>query len=203
MSSNLVINLGELLEEEVLAEVAVQKDQGVKVQAAMDAAMPYMSAPAIGLTQAVGGMGLWVGGWRSASVFLSQKLWDRFVFPYYEKLVNDVADAGIVPILHLDSDWSRDLGRFKELPKQKCILATDGDTDLFNARKILGDHMCLMGDVSAAMLSIGTPDEVYNYSRKLIDELGPSGFILHSGCDVPVDAKMENVKAMAAAASGK
>ncbi|MHB8132439.1 MAG: uroporphyrinogen decarboxylase family protein [Mobilitalea sp.] len=173
-----------------------------KVQAAMDIAMPYMSAPAIQMAKEVGGMGLWVGGWRSASMFLSQKLWDRFVYPYYEKMVNDVADAGLVPILHLDSDWSRDLARFKSLPKQKCILATDGSTDLFNARQILGDHICLMGDVPAAMLSIGTPDEVYKYSRKLIDELGPTGFILHSGCDVPVDAKLENVKAMVAAASG-
>lgn len=174
-----------------------------KVQAAMDVVMPYMSAPAIKMTQDVGGMGLWVGGWRSASMFLSQKFWDRFVWPYYSKLVQDCVDGGVVPILHLDSDWSRDLERFKELPKQKCIFSTDGSTDLFNAKNILGDDMCLMGDVPAAMLSIGTPDEVYNYSRKLINELGPTGFILHSGCDIPVDAKMENVKAMVAAAIGK
>jgi uroporphyrinogen-III decarboxylase len=37
----------------------------------------------------------------------------------------------------------------------------------------------------------------------LIEGLGPEGFILHSGCDVPMDAKLENVQAMVAAATGK
>lgn len=61
--------------------------------------------------------------------------------------------------------------------------------------------MCLMGDVPAAAFSLGTSDEVYNYSKKLINELGPEGFILPSGCDIPIDAKLANVQAMLAAAA--
>lgn len=174
-----------------------------KVEEVMDAMAPCMGGPALELGKAVGGFGAWVGGWRSASNILSKPLWERFLWPYYERLVNEVNEAGIVPILHLDSDWTRDLERFKSLPKAACILATDGETDLYKAKEILGDHMCLMGDVPASLLSVGTPDEVYNYSRKLIEDLGPSGFILHSGCDVPVNAKIENVKAMVSAATGK
>ncbi len=89
------------------------------------------------------------------------------------------------------------------LPKGKCILSTDGETDLFKAGEILNGHMCLMGDVPAAMLTFGTPDEVYEYSRRLIQGLGPEGFILHSGCDIPTDAKLPNVQAMVAAATDK
>jgi len=63
--------------------------------------------------------------------------------------------------------------------------------------------MCLMGDVPATMLAFDTPDEVYEYSTKLIRELGPEGFILHSGCDIPMDAKLPNVRAMVAAATGR
>jgi len=63
--------------------------------------------------------------------------------------------------------------------------------------------MCIMGDVPAAMLSMGSPDEVYEYSLNLIGKLGPEGFILHSGCDIPANAKLENVKAMIAAATGR
>jgi len=33
-------------------------------------------------------------------------------------------------------------------------------------------------------------------------ELGPQGFILQSGCDIPANAKLENVQAMVAAATG-
>jgi uroporphyrinogen-III decarboxylase len=60
-----------------------------------------------------------------------------------------------------------------------------------------------MGDVPATMLAFDTPDEVYEYSTKLIRELGPEGFILHSGCDIPMDAKLPNVQAMVAAATGR
>jgi uroporphyrinogen-III decarboxylase len=60
--------------------------------------------------------------------------------------------------------------------------------------------MCIMGDVPPALLSSGTPDEVYERCRQLIRDIGPTGYILQSGCDIPVDAPLENVKAMANAA---
>lgn len=54
-----------------------------------------------------------------------------------------------------------------------------------------------MGDVPAALLKLGEPDEVDEYCRRLITEVGSDGgFILSSGCTVPIDAKPENVSAM-------
>ena len=70
-------------------------------------------------------------------------------------------------------------------------------TDIFEAKKVLGDHMCLMGDVSATMFTLGTPEEVEAYCKRLIDEVGEGGgFILSSGCGVPHDAKPENMRAL-------
>lgn len=78
----------------------------------------------------------------------------------------------------------------------------DGETNLFEAKKLLGDHMCIMGDVPASMLFLDTPEQIHEYSTKLIRELGPAGFILQSGCDIPANTKLENVQAMVAAAVG-
>ncbi len=174
-----------------------------KVQSAMDAMLPHMTPQAIDKTLQQGAQYMWIGGWRSASEMLSQPLWDRFAFSYFERIINEVIEAGIVPILHFDSDWTRDLARFKIFPKGKVILELDGSTDIFKAKEILGDTMCIMGDVPAALLSLGKPDDVHKYCRKLIEEIGPQGFILHPGCDIPIDAKLENVQAMVAAATGK
>jgi uroporphyrinogen-III decarboxylase len=102
-------------------------------------------------------------------------------------------------LLHLDSDWTRELEHFRELPKGKCIMALDGETDIFKAKEVLGDHLCLMGDVPASMLFLEEPDDVHRYCSRLIRELGPEGFILQSGCDIPTNAKLENVQAMVAA----
>jgi uroporphyrinogen-III decarboxylase len=167
-----------------------------KVQAAMDAAAPVLEEQLRGVIRALGLMGLWIGGWRSASEFLSPRLWERFVFPYYKRMVNAAIEEGAIPVLHFDSDWTRDLERLKELPKGKCVLSVDGKTDIFKAKQVLGDHMCIMGDVHPRMLTLGSRQEVLDYSKRLIQEIGPSGFILAQGCDIPPDAKFENVKAM-------
>ena len=96
---------------------------------------------------------------------LAQPLWDRFVWPYVKECVAQVDAAGLIPILHFDSDWTRDLPRLLELPAQKCILSLDSMTDIRKAKEILGDHMCIMGDVPPALLSSGTPEQVYDHCR--------------------------------------
>lgn len=174
-----------------------------KVKEAMDAAMPAMIEVAKGAINAFKPVGVWVGGWRSASEFVSPAIWQKFVFPYFKQLVQAVFDTGVVPVFHMDSNWERDLEYFREFPKGKCVFSPDGSTNIFKIKEILGDHMCIMGDVPAAMLSVGTADEVYDYSRKLIKEIGSSGYILAQGCDIPTNAKPENVKAMISAATGK
>lgn len=171
-----------------------------RVDAAMLATMPAIREEAKRAIAAHQPIAMWVGAWRSASEFLSPRLWDRFVFPYLKEVVDLVVGEGVIPVLHFDSNWIRDLDRFKELPKARCILALDSKTDIFRAKEILGDHICLLGDVSPRMLSLGTPDEVFEYSARLIREIGPSGYILAQGCDIPPDAKLENVQAMVRAA---
>lgn len=167
-----------------------------KVQAAMDAAMPSIKSEMRQLIKAFDLMGIWIGGWRSASEFLAPRLWERFVFPYYKQMVEVALEEGVIPVLHFDANWTRDLERFRELPKGRCVLSLDGKTDIFRAKEILGNHMCIMGDVHPSMLSLGTPEEVTAYCKRLIREIGPGGFILSSGCDVPPDAPVDNVKAM-------
>ncbi len=174
-----------------------------KVQAVMDLIMTERREETRQMVRAIGPWGYQVGSWRASPEFLAPKLWNRFVWPYMKELIEIVAEEGGTPVLHYDANWDREIERLLELPKARCILTLDGKTDIFRAKRILDGHMCLMGDVPAAMLSFGTSDEVYEYSTRLIRELGPEGFILHSGCDIPVDAKLSNVQAMVSAATGK
>ena len=134
-----------------------------KVEEVMQAMLPGLNDAAIGRCAAVGSPGVWIGGWRSASRMLAQPLWDRFVWPYVKEFVAQTDEAGLIPILHFDSDWTRDLPRLLELPARKCILSLDSMTDIRKAKEILGDHMCIMGDVPPALLSSGTPEQVYEH----------------------------------------
>ena len=171
-----------------------------KVEEVMAAMVPHLAQVTIAANRGKGYPMLWVGGWRAAPAGLSPQMFERFVWPYFRRLVEEVVEAGFIALLHLDSNWDRELARFKELPRGKCLMALDGETDISKAREILDGHMCVMGDVPASLLYSGDPDEVYTYARRLIEQLGPDGFILQSGCDIPANAKLENVQAMVAAA---
>jgi hypothetical protein len=172
-----------------------------KVEEVMQSMFVGLNDAAIAGCAAMGAPGVWIGGWRSASKMLAQPLWDRFVWPYVKECVRQTDEAGLIPILHFDSDWTRDLPRLLELPAKKCILSLDSMTDIRKAKEILGDHMCIMGDVPPALLSSGTPEQVYEHCTRLVRDIGPTGYILQSGCDIPVDAPLANVKAMADAAA--
>jgi hypothetical protein len=134
---------------------------------------------------------------RSADNFISPNVFEKFVFPYVKALADLYVSADLTQIFHLDEDWLKFLPYFKKLPEGRYILQFDGVTDIFEAKRNIGDRMCIMGDVPARLLKLGTPHDVEQYCRKLIDIVGKgSGFILSCGCDIPVDAKYENVKIM-------
>jgi hypothetical protein len=138
---------------------------------------------------------------RGASEFYSPKLWERFVWKYIWETAEVIVEEGACCNIHIDSNWERDLHFFRSLPKAKCVFESDGVTNIYKIKEILGDHMCIKGDVASTMSTLGTPDDVYNYCTKIIRDMGP-GFILSTGCSAPPDAKIENIKAMVAAAGG-
>jgi uroporphyrinogen-III decarboxylase len=141
------------------------------------------------------GLMLWAG--RASSGFISPKQFEKFELPYKLKILNFCAAYDPLIQLHFDQSWTKFLPYFRDFPDGRYILELDGMTDMFKAKEILGDKMCLMGDIPATLFKFGTPADIENYCRKLIDVVGKGGgFILSSGCDVPDDARYENVKAM-------
>ena len=83
---------------------------------------------------------------------------------------------------------------FKELPKGSCIIELDGATDFEKAYEVLKGYQVLRGDVPATLLAFGTPEETKEYCDKLIDLAMGGGIIIGSGCEVPLNAKLENMK---------
>ncbi|MDF2876886.1 MAG: hemE 8 [Sporomusa sp.] len=138
---------------------------------------------------------VFVGGSRSAGQFISQKYFDRLVWPYFKEFVERLVAKNIVPILHFDCDWTKNLEYFLELPKGKFVLELDGATDIFRAKEILNCHCAIHGDVPAAYLTIASSSELDEYCKKLITTVGKGGGFLYAcGCCMPINAKHENVK---------
>lgn len=168
-----------------------------KVKAAIEACLPDMIANAKRGVEKTGCRRVTFTNARGSSVFINSKQFEELVLPSWLEFVYAMADADIDVIFHCDTDWTRFLPYFKEFPRGRCVLQLDGATDIFKAKEILRDHMALHGDVPATILTLGTPEQVTAYCKKLIEVIGEGGgFILSSGCSTPYDSKIENVRAM-------
>jgi hypothetical protein len=168
-----------------------------KVQAAMDAMVDDLIENVINNIKVTGIPWVFFPLERGSGAIYPLKIFEKFGFPYLKKMVDAFAGKGFTSILHFDTDWTLNLPYLKDLPQGKCICELDSTTDIFKAKEILDGHMCIMGDVPASLLALGTQDQVTEYCEKLIDVVGKDGgFILSTGCECPVDAKFENVKAM-------
>lgn len=134
---------------------------------------------------------------RSSTDFISPKMFRELSFPSLKRLVEKLVAGGISPILHLDGNHDLNLETLRELPAGNCVMQFDGPTDIFLAKEVIGDRVCIMGDVPPDMLVLGSRAEVDEYCHRLIEEVGKGGgYIMGAGCEIPPNAKPENVKAM-------
>lgn len=134
---------------------------------------------------------------RTSNDFISPKHFEKYAFPSLKTIVEGLVSKDITPFLHCDGNWDKNLDYLREFPKGKVVLQFDGRTDIFRAKEVIGDHCCIFGDVPATMLAFGGKEEVSEYCKKLIEEVGKDGgFILGSGCEIAPNARPDNVKAM-------
>jgi len=169
-----------------------------RVQAAMDAMVDDLIKGTIEAAKTTNIPGVEFVLERGGCFYYPLKIFERFEFPYMKKMINAFAKEGFITVMHFDQDWTLNLPYLLELPKKMCICELDSTTDIFKAKEILKDHMCIMGDVPATLSSIGTQAEMQAYCEKLIDNIGNgnTGFILSTGCTIPSDTKFENFQVM-------
>ncbi len=132
---------------------------------------------------------------RSSATFISPSMFEEFSWPYLKQMILAFHDAGLTSVIHCDGDWLPMMPYFKEVPKGSCIIELDGATDIEKAYEILKGYQVLRGDVPASVLAFGTAEETKAYCDKLINLAMGGGFIIGSGCEVPLNAKEENVSA--------
>lgn len=115
-----------------------------------------------------------------ADGFMSLAQFERFYWPYLKKLINTLLDEGMTPCPFFEGDYTSRLEYLTDLPKAK-IMGIFDKTDLFKAKKVIGKTMCIVGNMPITLLQTGTVDDITDYSKKLIDEVGKDGgFIMSS-----------------------
>lgn len=136
-----------------------------------------------------------VGAARASSDFVSIKHFEELFWPYFKKMVSRYVNDGFIVQLHMDTNWTDRLHYLRELPRGKIYMHMDERTDIFKAKEILGDHMCIQGNLKPSLFTLGTPGMVEKQTKEIIDRCAEGGG-LFVGSEIPDDAKLENVKAM-------
>jgi len=129
--------------------------------------------------------------------FMSQDQFKAFFWPTLKRIMLDLIESGYTPCPLWEGRCDSRLEIIADMPKGKAVYWFE-QTDLIKAKEVLGDHICIRGNVPASLLNVGTPDQVRDYCRRLIEVVGRGGgFILDGAAGIPDEAKPENVRAMA------
>ena len=134
---------------------------------------------------------------KGADGWMSQKQFDTFYFPTLKKVMDALINEGLIVVLFAEGSYNSRLESVNVFPKGSVCWYFD-QTDMFRAKKILGDKCSLMGNVPSSLMVTGDPRDVKEYCRKLIEGCGPDGYILTAGC-LAENPKLDNLRAMLAA----
>ncbi len=170
-----------------------------KLLEAMEAITPLMIKMGIHAAQATGHPMIFIPLHKGADGFLSDEQFKRFYWPTLRKVMIGLIDAGCVPFPAAEGGYNTRLEVIKDLPKGKTAWMFD-QTDLERAKQIVGDTLCIFGNISSALLKLGTPAEVEQEVKRLIQTVGKGGGYVVSNGAFFDDAKPENVRAMVDAA---
>ena len=127
--------------------------------------------------------------------FMSPDQFKTFYWPTLKRLIEAFIAEGLHPMVLWEGDCESRLEMIGDIPPGKAVYMFER-TDMFKAKEVLGDVVCLHGNVPLTMLVTGTPDDVKDYCKKLIDKVGKKGGFIMAPSTSLDDAKPENVKAM-------
>lgn len=140
--------------------------------------------------------GVFIPMHRGAGGFMSNDQFARFYWPGLKALFQGLIDAGLTPVPLFEGDYTPRLEFLQELPPKKIVGHFD-KVDRKKAKKLIGDVMCFWGNVPASLMCFGTPDEVKDDVKELIDIFGDNGgLIIDSTMGLPDEARPENVQAL-------
>ncbi len=176
----------------IMLDIYRQPDKLLK---ALEITIPLMINMGVSMAKMNGNPIVFIPLHKGADGFLSDEQFKTFYWPSFRKVLMGLIKEGCVPFSYVEGGFNSRLEIIKDLPRGKAIWAFDL-TDMEKAKEILGDSACVGGNMPISLLNLGTPQDVKDYAKKLIDTVGKDGGYLMMNGAVIDEAKPENVKAM-------
>jgi uroporphyrinogen-III decarboxylase len=165
-----------------------------KLLAAQEKLIDFAIGFAIMAAQASGNPRIFIPLHRGADGFMSIKQFEEFYWPNLKKMILALVDAGCAPMPFFEGDYAQRLEYLRELPGGKVLCWFDR-TDMFKAKEVLGDKLCIAGGMPVSILGSGSVEQVKTLTKQLIDGPGKGGGYIMTANTVLDEAEPELVKA--------
>jgi len=168
-----------------------------KLQEAMEKASVFILRQAAGLAERSRNRFVFIPIHWGPDGFMSLQQFKALWWPSFRKVLLGLIELDLIPLVLWEADCTSRLEVIgDDMPRGKMVYWFER-TDLFKAKEVLGDVVCLRGNVSPSLMTTGTPQEVDACCRKLIEKVGrDGGFILDTAFGVPDETPLENVRAL-------
>lgn len=131
---------------------------------------------------------------KGADGFMSDEQFQKFYWPTLKAVMYGLAEAGCVPACFVEGGYNQRLEYLADTSDIRSMYLFDR-TDMAAARKALGGKVTIAGGFPISLILTGTPDQVTDGVKKLMDEAaGDGGYILSIGCAMD-EAKDDTMKA--------
>jgi len=127
--------------------------------------------------------------------FMSHQQYERLYWRPLRKLIDALVEMDVCPILYGEGPYNTRIEQMADIPVGKCIIHFE-TADMARAKKILGDKVCISGNLPIYLLEHGTKEQVINETKRLLDICAPGGGYIFDTNACIGDAKRENVDAM-------
>jgi uroporphyrinogen-III decarboxylase len=136
---------------------------------------------------------------KGDKTFMSTKQFETFYWPTFREVMVGLINEGLVPLPFAEGNYEPRLEIIKDMPRSSVVWYFE-HMDMAKAKKILGNHACIAGNVPITVLCTGSPQEVKERCRQLIETCAQGGGYILSGSASVDKGKAENLRAMLEAA---
>ena len=167
-----------------------------KVLAACEALMPHLTWVALSGADPEKNVPITIWMHRGGVPFVNPEQFDTYYWATLKPIIEEIWSNGHQVLFYAEGNWNPHLKSFAELPAGSIIYHVD-QADIFEVHEALGDKFCLSGGIPNFVLSYGTPDDVREHCKKVIDGVArDGGYIMDASAIVQDDGKVENMQAM-------
>jgi uroporphyrinogen-III decarboxylase len=170
-----------------------------KLLEAIDRVTRFTIKRIIATLNATGGFTVTFPLHKGDDTFMSRKQFEKFYWPSLKKVADALIEEGISMRMVAEGRYNHRLEYIKDFPKGWITWHFD-QTDMANAKKIVGDTCCISGNVPASLMITGTAKDVKEYCRRLIETCAPGGGYILAGGATATETNAENLRAFMEAA---